>query len=91
MSIHAEVESLEQKVTSWKVSRKSGKFVELCFKLGQAYTKAVQRKKAIIAYQQGITIAHEINFKMTFEQMIEYGKLLLEGEDSNEISFANFI
>ena len=97
---------LDYKFKNWTGSKKSDKFIDLCFDLGKSYVekndeliKALKeldyedtenkvdcndhRKKALIYMQMGVDIAEEIKHDLNFDQMIDYGHLLLRGPISS--------
>ena len=102
-----ELEKLKQKLHTWRGSRKTVKFVDLCFKLGKAYVDSNDRKNGLNVYEQGawysvknedtffknlfvsgIDAAENLNLKLQYDQMIEYGVLLLKPQGDKSITQA---
>ena len=67
--------TLQRQYVSWRGSRKTSKFVELSFQLGQGFlAQDNDRRRALETMKQGIDIAKDIGYKLKFLQMVNYGQ-----------------
>ena len=69
---------LKEKYDNWGSSTKNSKYIDLCFNIGKSYNELNDRKKALDALQGMVNAAKEIDFKLSFEQMILYSELLIK-------------
>ena len=74
---------LQQKYDNWNPSLKNVKLVDLCFQLGKNYVEYDYRRKALEVVQKMVDTAKDINFKLSFEQMILHSDLLIKPDDNN--------
>ena len=92
LSSKEELKRLETRFLKWKGSKECSKYVELCFNLGASFYFNAESEdawnqaddKALETFQIGVNIASKIKYKLSFDQMTDYGRLLYWKEDRNE-------
>ena len=57
---------------------KNPKYIDLCFRLGKSCVALDERKKALEIFQEMVDTAQEIDFKLSFEQMILFSEMLIK-------------
>lgn len=88
-----ELSRLQNKFLTWRESKKCSKYVELCYNIGSIHwfnsvdapneTWSGSLNAALEILQIGVDIAQEIKYKMSYEQMTDYGYLLYWNEIHN--------
>ena len=73
---------LLKKYEKWEATLKNPKYIDLCFRLGKSCVELDERKKALEIFQEMVDTAQEIDFKLTFEQMILFSEMLIKPESN---------
>ena len=73
---------LLKKYEKWEATLKNPKYIDLCFRLGKSCVELDERKKALEIFQEMVDTAQEIDFKLSFEQMILFSEMLIKPESN---------